>query len=965
MTSITKQLANLNVNVGSALVAGQFCVTASGTNLSYSWSKDGSPAPYNANKPCYLVSSVAATDAGQYTVEVSGTGGKATSSATLSVTGVPIITKQLANLSVTAGGPLAAGQFCITATGSGVTYSWKKDGGTAPYNANKPCYLVSTIAASDAGSYTVTVSNSAGSVSSAAMLSVLTTPTFTKQLANLSVNAGSALVAGQFCVTASGADLTYTWTKNGAVAPYNANKPCYLVSSVAASDAGSYTVTATNSAGSVSSNATLSVVSSPVLTKQLTNLSVNVGSSLIAGQFCITASGSDITYSWSKDGATAPYNANKPCYLVTSLTANDAGTYTVSAKNSAGTAISTATLSIVSSPTITKQLSALSVPVGSALSAGQFCITANGSGLNYSWTKDGGTAPYNANKPCYLVPTLAASDAGTYTVTVTNSAGSATSTASLSIISPPALTKQLSNLTVDAGSSLVAGQFCIAASGTGISYSWTKDGTPASFNANKPCYLISSVTAADAGTYSVTAVNLAGSVTSKATLTVNGAPIITKPLAGLSVNAGSALTAGQFCVTASGTGISYSWKKDGAAAPYNANKPCYLISSVAASDAGSYAVSVTNTVGTVLSSATLTVVNEPVITKQPANLTVDTGGSLIAGQFCISASGTGLSYSWAKDGSPAPFNANKPCYLISSITSADAGNYVVTATNSAGSVNSSAVLTVNAAPVLTKQLSDFSANAGSALVAGQFCIAASGTGLTYSWTKDGKAAPYNASKPCYLVSSLALADSGTYTVTASNSLGTVSSSAKLVVSTPPPTVIPSISINQLKQTSSSCAVYQGYGQVEVKSDGIATGWVAEYRSKNQISACANYNLPNQWQVPEYFEFYFASGAIMQSSIYSYEHVWAGPVFRSPTYTSSDIYSSTINGELAVTTANWPTLQPEVFYNCTVNIPSGGSLTGPYCFKFDLGAFVKSGSLNGLQINSGRINLSGQISAPVH
>jgi hypothetical protein len=87
----------------------------------------------------------------------------------------------------------------------------------------------------------------------------------------------------------------------------------------------------------------------------------------------------------------------------------------------------------------------------------------------------------------------------------------------------------------------------------------------------------------------------------------------------------------------------------------------------------------------------------PSITTPPASQTVTEGATLT---FGVVATGTApLSYQWLKDGAPI-HGATDATYTINGATTANAGTYAVTVSNSAGSVTSSgAVLTVNTVPV--------------------------------------------------------------------------------------------------------------------------------------------------------------------------------------------------------------------------------------------------------------------------
>jgi sugar lactone lactonase YvrE len=86
----------------------------------------------------------------------------------------------------------------------------------------------------------------------------------------------------------------------------------------------------------------------------------------------------------------------------------------------------------------------------------------------------------------------------------------------------------------------------------------------------------------------------------------------------------------------------------------------------------------------------------PVITAQPASVSVTTGNSA---SLSVTASGDGvLTYQWKKDGTDVA-GATTAAYAISATSSSSAGSYTVVVSNFLGSVTSSAAtLTVNAAP---------------------------------------------------------------------------------------------------------------------------------------------------------------------------------------------------------------------------------------------------------------------------
>ena len=168
---------------------------------------------------------------------------------------ISTITTQPASQIVTAGN---SASFSVVATGYGtLTYQWKKDGSDIA-GATGATYTITSAATTSAGSYTVVVTNAAGSVTSAAAtLTVNVLPAITTQPSSQSVTAGSSVT---FSVVATGTPTpTYQWRKDGATIS-GATATSYALSSPVSGDAGSYTVVVTNAAGSVtSSSATLTV----------------------------------------------------------------------------------------------------------------------------------------------------------------------------------------------------------------------------------------------------------------------------------------------------------------------------------------------------------------------------------------------------------------------------------------------------------------------------------------------------------------------------------------------------------------------------------------------------------------------------------------------------------------------------------------------------------------------------------
>ncbi len=164
------------------------------------------------------------------------------------------------------------------------------------------------------------------------------TPAFTSQPTSQSVAVGANVT---FTAAASGTPTpTYQWRKEG-VNISGATSATLTLSSVATSAAGTYTVMATNSVGSATSNGAVLTVSSgttaPAFTSQPAGQSVSVGANVT---FTAAASGTPTpTYQWRKGGVNIS-GATSATLTLASVATSAAGTYSLVATNSVGSATS-------------------------------------------------------------------------------------------------------------------------------------------------------------------------------------------------------------------------------------------------------------------------------------------------------------------------------------------------------------------------------------------------------------------------------------------------------------------------------------------------------------------------------------------------------------------------------------------------------------------------------------------------
>ncbi len=188
-----------------------------------------------------------------------------------------------------------------------------------------------------------------------------TAPTITTQPSNQTVTAGANVT---FIAAADGTPTpTFQWRKDG-TALSGATSATLALTNVSSASAGNYTVVATNSVGSATSNAAtltvnpLVVTTAPAITAHPLSVSVNAGGTVALSA---SASGNPApTYQWRKNGI-ALTGATSATLVLSSVSAADATSYTVVATNSIGNATSNAATLTLSSNADFGRLSNLSV----------------------------------------------------------------------------------------------------------------------------------------------------------------------------------------------------------------------------------------------------------------------------------------------------------------------------------------------------------------------------------------------------------------------------------------------------------------------------------------------------------------------------------------------------------------------------------------------------------------------------
>jgi len=599
-------------------------------------------------------------DAGTYSVTVTVSGCTSAAGTTSVVVNAVPATPTASN-----GGPYCAGGTISlsTPTVASATYAWTGPNGFTSALQN-PTRANATTA--DAGTYSVTVTvtgcTSAAGSTTVVVNAIPATPT----ASNTGPYCEGAMIALS-TPTVSGA--TYAWTgPNGFTSalqnPTRAN--------ATTADAGTYSVTVTVS-GCTSAAGTTSVV---VNTVPATPTASNGGPYCAGATISLsTPVVSGATYAWTgPNGFTSalqnPTRAN--------ATTADAGTYSVTVTVT-GCTSAAGTTSVVVNP----------IPATpTASNTGPYCeggmislTTPTVSGATYAWTGPNGFISALQN-PTRANATTA--DAGTYSVTVTVSGcTSAAGTTSVVVNTTPATPSASNGGPYCEGASISLSTPTVA----GATYAWTG---PNGFTSALQNPTRSSVTVADAGTYSVTiTVNNCPSAAGSTSVTVNPTPATP-----------TASNDGPYCegatislTTPTVSGATYAWTGPNGftSALQHPTRP-----NATTADAGTY--SVTIVVNGCPSAAGTTSV---VVNATPATPSASNGGPYCEGATIALFTPTvsGATYAWT---GPNGFTSTQQNPTRANATTSDAGTYSVTVTvsgcSSAAGTTNVAVNPVPATP---------------------------------------------------------------------------------------------------------------------------------------------------------------------------------------------------------------------------------------------------------------------------
>ncbi len=739
-------LSATNVPTGGRLILNS---PASGVGyIQYAWYRGGKSLGVYSS--ILNLANVSATAVGDYWCVAQAMGLSITSSvARVSVGSAPKIATQPLDSKAVQGKTIL---LRTVATGAApLRYQWRWNGAGID-GATNASYQLAPAQTNQSGTYSVTVNNDYGSITSRqTVVYVAYPPGLTNVPKSIVADEGGST---NLSVTVAGrTPLTYIWYRNADVVGSDAT---LTLTNLGLRDKGVYKLVATNLDGKTTSTAIPLVLNEkPRFITQPKNTIVTE-----KGTLTLAASASGVkpmTYYWINN-ATNFLGTNAGVLSIKNLQTNLEGIVCVIASNRLGIATSTnLALYVKDPPTLVK---GPTNTVGDESGNVVFYLTVEGrEPLYYAWFKTGGKECLDTHR-AFALTNLVVTNAGSYYCVVTNADGKYTSpSATLTLNQKPRFTVQPKNAIASKNGSLT-----LAATATGVkpmTYYWVNNETNF-LGTNAGSLMLKSIQTNLEGGVFVVASNRLGTATSENfTLYVKNPPVISTPPKGGAGNEG-----GNFTLTVAADGrkpLNYAWFKTGSAIALGQDSSLCL-TNLATNSAGGYFVVITNVDGKAQSApVSLAIYAKPRFLALPADTNV-----VKTSNFTLRAKASGaapMSYLWYANSNFVGV-ATEVGLPLKNIQTNQAGVYTVMASNAVGVITSEGfTLIVKDPPVITKQPTNTIVKEGSNLV---FAVVASGKpGLAYQWKLGAELISFGTNDTLTVTNALAQ-NAGVYSVTVCN-----------------------------------------------------------------------------------------------------------------------------------------------------------------------------------------------------
>ncbi len=560
-----------------------------------------------------------------------------------------------------------------------------------------------------------------------------------------------------YSISAVTGATSYTWAVSGGGSISSGQGTTSINVNWTSSGTYNVSVTATNSCGST--NKTLSVTvqaGPPVAVGSITgNTSPCPGSQT----YSISSVANASSYTWSISGGGTITSGQGSTSLTVNWTSSG-GPYTVSVTASNGCGSTSNSVSVNVQNGAPGTIGSITGSATPCLGSQTYSITGVSGSPTYTWSvSSGGTISSGQGTTSINVNWATAGGPYTVSVTASNTCGNNSQTLSVTV------SAWVSGVAASASPNPACVGNAVTLSGTGNGVTTWAWAGPNSFTSSQQSPNLSSVTTLDGGTYTVTASSTCGTATATVNLVVNDVP----QTVNASANPNPACVGNSISLSGSATNAT-SWGWSGPN-NYTSTQQNPSITNAPANATGTYTLTATNACGGNTATVNLVVNEAPTLVTATANPNPICEGTSLN----LSGTATGaISYAWS---GPNSFTSTQLNETINNFQSVNAGNYTLSATNSCGTTTGIIAVSLATAPTAVSanaNLTNICFNSG-------LNLTGNATGATsYGWMGPNG---FISSQQNPSITNVTMADSGTYTFTATNTCGSTTATVTVDVDT--------------------------------------------------------------------------------------------------------------------------------------------------------------------------------------